>query len=116
MRKLLFTGVGVAALVSTACATTTAQEARVMTQQPAAATATAQNPLLAKWSGKYGGVPPFDQIKVEHFKPALEASIEENRRDIAAILRAMAVGLRDSDVRRSPESRRPSDRLSSPLC
>ena len=32
------------------------------------------NPLLAPWSGPYSGVPPFDQIRVEHFKPALEAA------------------------------------------
>ncbi|MDP9193488.1 MAG: M3 family metallopeptidase [Acidobacteriota bacterium] len=36
------------------------------------------NPLLAKWTGPYGGVPPFDQVKVEHFKPALEAAMAEN--------------------------------------
>ena len=33
------------------------------------------NPLLPQWSGPYGGVPPFDQVKVEHFKPALEAAM-----------------------------------------
>lgn len=30
------------------------------------------NPLLQPWKGPFGGVPPFDQVKVEHFKPALE--------------------------------------------
>ena len=41
-----------------------------------------QNPLLAPWTGPYGGVPPFDKVKVEHFKPALEAAMAENlRRD-----------------------------------
>ena len=29
------------------------------------------NPLMPEWSGPYGGVPPFDRVKVEHFKPAL---------------------------------------------
>jgi peptidyl-dipeptidase Dcp len=33
------------------------------------------NPLLAPWSGPYGGVPAFDQVKVEHFQPALEAGM-----------------------------------------
>ncbi|HEX8821307.1 MAG TPA: M3 family metallopeptidase, partial [Archangium sp.] len=97
MRKLLLASAGVVALTSASCATTTqegrgtapataattAQETPAM--PPPAPAATAQNPLLAKWSGAYGGVPAFDQIKVEHFKPALEASIEENRREIAAI-------------------------------
>ena len=41
--------------------------------------------LLAPWTGPYGGVPPFDKAKVEDFKPALLAGIEENRAEIAAI-------------------------------
>jgi peptidyl-dipeptidase Dcp len=36
---------------------------------------TAMNPLLATWTGPYGGVPPFASVKVEHFKPALEAGM-----------------------------------------
>ncbi|HEX7559033.1 MAG TPA: hypothetical protein VF386_07530, partial [Usitatibacter sp.] len=35
------------------------------------------NPLLSRWSGPHGGVPPFDLVTVEHFKPALEAAMEE---------------------------------------
>jgi peptidyl-dipeptidase Dcp len=55
--------------------------------QPTTPTPTAQpaNPVLARWSGPYGGVPAFDQVKVEHFKPALEAGMEQTRREIAAI-------------------------------
>jgi peptidyl-dipeptidase Dcp len=37
--------------------------------------AAAPNPLLAPWTGPHGGVPPFDQVKVEHFVPALEAAM-----------------------------------------
>lgn len=37
-----------------------------------------ENPLLAKWEGIYGGVPAFDKVKVEYFKPALEAAMKEN--------------------------------------
>jgi len=43
------------------------------------------NPLLAKWKGPYGGVPPFSKVKVEHFKPALEAAMNDARRQIKAI-------------------------------
>jgi peptidyl-dipeptidase Dcp len=98
MRQFLLASAGVAAL-STACATTaqesrgTAQERPMATAQenpgttPAtpAVTPTAQNPLLASWTGPYGGVPPFDAVQVGHFKPALEAAIEANRREIATI-------------------------------
>lgn len=43
------------------------------------------NPLLQKWTGPYGGVPAFDKVKVEHFKPALEAGMKENLAEIDAI-------------------------------
>jgi peptidyl-dipeptidase Dcp len=33
------------------------------------------NPLLAPWSGPYGGVPPFDAARVEQLEPALEAAM-----------------------------------------
>jgi len=52
---------------------------------PPAAAPPADNPLLAPWSGAYGGVPPFDQIKPELFPAALEASLAQRRADIAAI-------------------------------
>ncbi|MFP2934565.1 M3 family metallopeptidase, partial [Pyxidicoccus sp. 3LG] len=45
------------------------------------------NPLLEPWTGPHGGVPPFDRVKVEQFEPAFEVAMEENRREIAAILR-----------------------------
>src|SRR5262249_21847286 len=35
------------------------------------------NPLLAKWEGPYGGVPPFDRVQIPLFKPALEAAMAE---------------------------------------
>ncbi len=43
------------------------------------------NPLVAKWTGPHGGVPPFAKIKVEHFKPALLAGMEEARKEHSAI-------------------------------
>jgi peptidyl-dipeptidase Dcp len=55
---------------------------------PAKATEAATvNPLLAPWTGPYGGLPPFPSVKVEHFKPALEAAMAEQ---LAAIQRITA--------------------------
>ncbi len=74
------------ALVCFGCATKT--ETSAQSANPAAkstAEIEGNNPLLRPWEGPYGGVPPFDQIKVEHFKPAIEAGILENRAEIAAI-------------------------------
>ena len=31
------------------------------------AAAAADNPLLREWTGPYGGVPAWDQVKVQHF-------------------------------------------------
>jgi peptidyl-dipeptidase Dcp len=43
------------------------------------------NPLIPKWTGPYGGVPPFDRVKVEHFKPALEAAMAEHLEEVERI-------------------------------
>ena len=44
-----------------------------------------KNPLLEPWTGPYGGVPPFDRVKVEHFEPALAAAMQENLDEIERI-------------------------------
>ncbi len=43
------------------------------------------NPLLEKWTGPFGGLPPFDKIKTSDFEPAFEAAMAENLREIDAI-------------------------------
>jgi len=43
-----------------------------------------ENPFLVEWDTPYG-IPPFDQISNEHYKPAFELGIEELRADVAAI-------------------------------
>ena len=45
----------------------------------------APNPLTTKWEGPYGGIPPFDKVKIEDFKPALEAAMAENLAEIDKI-------------------------------
>lgn len=46
---------------------------------------TEDNPLLAKWEGPYGGVPPFDRVQIPLFKPALEAGMAEQIAEIEKI-------------------------------
>jgi peptidyl-dipeptidase Dcp len=48
------------------------------------------NPLLAPWAGPAGGVPPFDQVRVADFKPALEAAMAENLAEVEKIARNAA--------------------------
>ncbi|WP_041296034.1 M3 family metallopeptidase [Kangiella koreensis] len=43
--------------------------------------ATASNPFFEEWDTPYG-MPPFDQIKDEHFKPAFERAIAEVRIEV----------------------------------
>ena len=43
------------------------------------------NPLLSKWEGPYGGVPPFDKVQIALFKPALEAAMAEQLAEIDKI-------------------------------
>ncbi len=50
-----------------------------------AAAAADANPLLARWTGPFGGVPAFDAARVEHFPPAFEAAMGEHLREIGAI-------------------------------
>jgi peptidyl-dipeptidase Dcp len=90
------TGAVLIAVAIAGCATRTHDAD--MTPPPATETVTAPaiqeppppppapaNPLLADWTAPYGGVPPFDQVKVEDFKPALEAAMASNLREVEAI-------------------------------
>jgi len=53
--------------------------------QAAETTAMATNPLLAPWSGPYGGVPPFDKATVAELAPGLEAGMAEQLAEIDLI-------------------------------
>jgi peptidyl-dipeptidase Dcp len=95
MRHVLYFLGTAAAVVSASCAPAAEQrQARAVPPSfvPGAAVTTVppsqktDNPLLAQWTGPFGGVPPFSKVKVEHFKPALEAAMDEKRREIAAIV------------------------------
>jgi peptidyl-dipeptidase Dcp len=82
--KLLpfITAAGVLMLAIAGCAAPrdVAPPATVVTGDPG-------NPLLADWTGPYGGIPPFDQVEVAHFQPALEVAMAENLAEIDAIAR-----------------------------
>jgi peptidyl-dipeptidase Dcp len=80
MRTILFATAAAAALLAAApagaapAAPATASVPRAM-----------QNPLLREWTGRYGGYPPFDQVKVADFKPALETAMAQTLREVEAI-------------------------------
>ncbi|TKD53400.1 M3 family metallopeptidase [Sphingomonas baiyangensis] len=61
---------------------------------PAAAAdsaAIAANPLLAEWTGPYGGVPPWDKVRPELFPQAFEVALAERRAEYQAITRKRSV-------------------------
>jgi peptidyl-dipeptidase Dcp len=65
-----------------------AQHQEPSTMNAAASTTDTQtgNPLLAPWTGPYGGVPGFAGVRISDFEPALEQAMEESRRELAALV------------------------------
>ncbi len=63
----------------------TARNSNAMNPDPELSTN--ENPLLMKWEGPYGGVPPFDRVQISLFKPALEAAMAEELAEVDAIAR-----------------------------
>ena len=71
----------VAVIVVTALAATCASNIPT----DASETSAMSNALLAPWKGPYGGVPAFDRIRVEDFKPALEQSMTQKLAEVDRI-------------------------------
>ncbi|HEX9952927.1 MAG TPA: M3 family metallopeptidase [Rubricoccaceae bacterium] len=81
MRALLLTA---AALGAAGCSTV-ADVTPTSAPPPAAAAAPAVNVLTAEWTGPYGGVPPFDRVRVEDFEPAVRTAMAAHLAEIDAI-------------------------------
>ena len=83
MRHFLIAGASLLALLGCASSTTATAPTAPVAQ---AAPAVPANPLLTEWTGPYGGVPPWDQVKPELFPEAFTFAIAEQRREIEAIV------------------------------
>ncbi|MGC8988863.1 MAG: M3 family metallopeptidase [Verrucomicrobiia bacterium] len=68
-------------------------------------------PLLARWDGPFGGVPPFDQVRVDQFKPAFDVAIEAYRAEIRAIAENPASPTFDNTIAELERSGRMLDRV-----
>ncbi|WP_425995292.1 M3 family metallopeptidase [Caulobacter sp. DWR1-3-2b1] len=68
------------------------------TLNPSFAMAADANPMLAKWTGPYGGVPAFDKVKVADFKPALETAMAKNLAEIDVITANKAAPTFDNTI------------------
>jgi len=80
MKVILMAGSAAIALAGGFAQTALAQGAPT-----AAQVAVPANPLLADWTGPYGGVPPWDKVKPELFPEAFQFGIDEQRREFLAI-------------------------------
>jgi len=92
-----------AAVAATLAAVTTANATET---EPAVA-----NPLLAPWTGPYGGVPPFDLVQVDHLKPALEAAMAEKLGEIDRIAAIAEPATFDNTIAAMERSGRTLDRV-----
>lgn len=79
------------------------------TSTPPAAPA---SPLLAPWKGPYGGVPPFDHVRVADFKPALLAGMQDELRDVERIAADPAPPTFENTIAALERSGRPLNRAS----
>jgi peptidyl-dipeptidase Dcp len=70
------------------------------------------NPLLARWTAAFG-LPPFDKIKPEHFKPAFAATMREHKAQIAGIAGATSRPTFANTIAALEKSWRPLDRAAS---
>ncbi|WP_205502287.1 M3 family metallopeptidase [Rufibacter psychrotolerans] len=76
-------------LAMVGCTSTQPQQTASTTATPAPAATqmkeTLDNPLLAEWTGPYGGVPAFDKMSLADLKPAMEKGMALHLADIDAI-------------------------------
>ena len=59
--------------------------AAMAASEPTEQQLTIAEPLVAPWTGPYGGVPPFDKVKVDAIGPALEVGMARNLAEIELI-------------------------------
>jgi len=95
MSRVLATGVGALSLASSL----------------AASDAPDAGPLASEWKGPHGGLPPFDQVQVGHFKPAFETSIEAYRAEIRQIAGQAAPASFDNTIAALEKAGRTLDRV-----
>ena len=65
---------------------------------PMTAIAAETTPLTKPWTGPYGGVPAFDQVKVSDFVPALTEAMAAERAEVDAIVANKAAPTFDNTI------------------
>jgi peptidyl-dipeptidase Dcp len=103
----------VAVLAFAGCATQNTQDVQTTTPGSTASqtVTTSSNPLLVRWTGAYGGVPPFDKVRVEDMKSALEAAMAENLVEVDRIANTPAAPTFENTIVALERSGRTLDRV-----
>jgi peptidyl-dipeptidase Dcp len=70
------------------------------------------NPLLEKWTGPNGGVPPFDKVNIADLKPALEAAMSEALSEFDAIANAKTAPTFENTIAAMERTGKTLDRVS----
>ena len=91
-------GFSLALLVLGCAAQQPRSDAAAASQPPPAAQAAPMNPLLEKWSGPFGGVPPFGRFAPAAFRPALETGMAENLAEVDRIANDPAAPTFDNTI------------------
>ena len=86
MKRLILAGTSALALVGCASMSQPAVEPLAAAVAEKQTVAVPNNILLADWEGSYDGTPPFDRVKPELFPEAIQFGIDEQRREVAAII------------------------------
>jgi len=71
------------ALTASCNATGEAGPAKTMTDS--SSTSVSDNPLMADWTGPYGGVPPFQEMDLAHIRSAMRTGMARNLEEIDVI-------------------------------
>ena len=79
---------------------------------PLSALAQGAPALLAPWTGPFGGVPPFDRVRPADFRPALEAAMAEELREVDAIAAHPAPATFENTIAALERTGRALDRVS----
>ncbi|HWA63172.1 MAG TPA: M3 family metallopeptidase [Caulobacteraceae bacterium] len=99
-RTFLAASSAAAALAGLAPAASAAKTAGAMTQ-----------PMLAPFTGPHGGAPAWDKVRIDDFKPAIEAGIEAQRAEITAIATNKAPPTFENTVAALEDAGRPLGRV-----
>ena len=71
----------------------------------------ALGPMLQPWTGPYGGVPPFDRIRIDDFEPSIREAMDLARADLKVITDMDAVPTFENTILAYEDSGRPLDRV-----